>query len=63
MVVREESYTGARYFEWEVSTEGDNVEDLIKNIVEAYMETKCTIFTPNDERVENIIKKLQRVEL
>ncbi|HII70599.1 double-cubane-cluster-containing anaerobic reductase [Methanopyrus kandleri] len=57
VVVCEESCTGTRYFEREVSTEGDDVEDLIKNIAEAYMETKCAIFTPNDERVKDIIKK------
>ncbi len=57
VVVCEESCTGTRYFEREVSTEGDTVEDLLRNIAEAYMEANCAIFTPNEERVKDIIRK------
>ncbi len=60
VVVCEESCTGSRYFEGkEVSTKGDSVDDLLRNIAEAYLNTNCAIFTPNEERIEDIIRKYE----
>ena len=55
-IVVEETCTGTRYFENEVSEEGDTIEDLIKNLADRYLKINCACFTPNDGRLEDIIK-------
>jgi benzoyl-CoA reductase/2-hydroxyglutaryl-CoA dehydratase subunit BcrC/BadD/HgdB len=55
-IVVEETCTGTRYFENEVSEEGDTLEDLIKNLADRYLKINCACFTPNDGRVEDIIR-------
>jgi benzoyl-CoA reductase/2-hydroxyglutaryl-CoA dehydratase subunit BcrC/BadD/HgdB len=55
-VVVEESCTGTRYFENEVSTEGETIEDLIKNLADRYLKINCACFTPNDGRTEDILR-------
>lgn len=53
-VVVEETCTGTRYFENEVSEEGENIEDLIKNLADRYLNINCACFTPNTGRVDDI---------
>jgi len=55
-VVVEETCTGTRYFENEVSSEGDTIEDIIKNLADRYLNINCACFTPNDGRIEDIIR-------
>ncbi|KRQ86517.1 R-phenyllactate dehydratase beta subunit [Caloramator mitchellensis] len=55
-IVVEETCTGTRYFEREVSEEGETIDDLISNIADRYMGINCACFTPNTGRVEDIIK-------
>lgn len=55
-VVVEETCTGTRYFENEVSTEGDTIDDLVKNLADRYMKINCACFTPNDGRIEDVIR-------
>jgi len=55
-IVVEETCTGTRYFENEVSEEGDTLEDLIKNLADRYLKINCACFTPNDGRVEDIVR-------
>lgn len=55
-VVVEETCTGTRYFENEVSEEGDTMEDLIKNLADRYLKVNCACFTPNEGRVEDLIR-------
>lgn len=55
-IVVEETCTGTRYFENEVSIEGDTIDDLVKNMADRYMSVNCACFTPNNDRVEDIIK-------
>lgn len=55
-IVVEETCTGTRYFENEVSEEGETIDDLIRNIAERYMKINCACFTPNEGRVEDIIR-------
>jgi len=55
-IVVEETCTGTRYFENEVSEEGDTIEDLIKNLADRYLKINCACFTPNHGRIEDIIK-------
>lgn len=55
-VVVEETCTGTRYFENEVSEEGDTIEALIKNLADRYLSINCACFTPNTGRINDIIK-------
>jgi benzoyl-CoA reductase/2-hydroxyglutaryl-CoA dehydratase subunit BcrC/BadD/HgdB len=55
-VVVEETCTGTRYFENEVSLEGETIEDLVKNLADRYLQINCACFTPNDARTEDVIK-------
>ncbi len=56
-VVAEEACIGARYFRDNVDVSGcETVEDLIDALLERYLKIDCACFTPNDERVENVIK-------
>ena len=59
IVIGEESCIGMRNIRNEVSSEGESVEDLLKNIVERYFKIDCACFTPNEERLENV-KKLAK---
>ncbi|MDF2883397.1 MAG: hypothetical protein K0R54_3954 [Clostridiaceae bacterium] len=55
-VVVEETCTGTRYFENEVSLEGDTIEDLIHNLAERYLNINCACFTSNKGRIDDIIR-------
>ena len=55
-IVVEETCTGTRYFEKEVFDEGDTIDDLVRNIAERYMNINCACFTPNNDRIDDIIK-------
>ena len=55
-VVCEETCTGTRYFENLVDESKDNLDDMIKAIADRYMGIHCACFTPNTERVDDIIR-------
>ncbi|WP_027633168.1 double-cubane-cluster-containing anaerobic reductase [Clostridium hydrogeniformans] len=55
-VVVEETCTGTRYFENEVSTEGETIEDLIKNLADRYLKINCACFTPNTGRIDDLVR-------
>lgn len=53
-IVVEETCTGTRYFENEVSLEGETIEELIKNLADRYLNINCACFTPNTGRIDDI---------
>lgn len=55
-VVVEETCTGTRYFENEVSPKGDTIDELVKNLGDRYLNINCACFTPNTGRIDDIIK-------
>lgn len=61
-VVVEETCTGTRYFEGEVSEKGETLEELIKNLADRYLNINCACFTPNTGRIEDIIKYTKEYE-
>lgn len=61
-VVVEETCTGTRYFEGEVSEEGEILEELIKNLADRYLNINCACFTPNTGRIDDIIKYTKEYE-
>ncbi|NLX63121.1 MAG: 2-hydroxyacyl-CoA dehydratase [Tissierellia bacterium] len=58
-IVVEETCTGTRYFENKVSTEGETIEDLVKNLADRYMKINCACFTPNDGRIDDVIRLVE----
>ncbi|OOO64855.1 3-hydroxyacyl-ACP dehydratase [Clostridium tepidum] len=61
-VVVEETCTGTRYFEGEVSEKGETLEELIKNLADRYLNINCACFTSNTGRIEDIIKYTKEYE-
>jgi len=55
-VVCEESCIGTRAFSDLVPEGGGTVEEQIRAIAERYMNIHCACFTPNDERLDDIIR-------
>lgn len=62
-IVVEETCTGTRYFENEVSTNGDTMEELIKNMADRYLDINCACFTPNKGRVEDILRYAEEYDV
>jgi len=56
VVVCEESCTGTRFFSDLVEEKGGAVEEQIRRIAERYMKINCACFTPNDERLDDIVR-------
>jgi benzoyl-CoA reductase/2-hydroxyglutaryl-CoA dehydratase subunit BcrC/BadD/HgdB len=55
-VVAEEMCTGTRYFSDCVEEGLETVEEKIKAIAQRYMKLDCACFTPNSERIENVVR-------
>jgi benzoyl-CoA reductase/2-hydroxyglutaryl-CoA dehydratase subunit BcrC/BadD/HgdB len=56
VVVCEESCTGTRAFSDLVPENGGAVDEQLRAIAERYMEIHCACFTPNDERLDDIVR-------
>jgi len=57
VVVCEESCTGTRFFSDLVQNEKPKtVEEAVKSIAERYLQIHCACFTPNEERLDDIVK-------
>ncbi len=55
-VVCEESCIGTRFFSDLVPENGGTVEEQLRNIADRYMQIHCACFTPNDERLDDIVR-------
>ncbi len=55
VIVDEESCIGERNTRELVDESGNTFEEMIENIVKRYMKIDCACFTPNEERIENIV--------
>ena len=56
MVVGEESCTGTRYFSSLTCWKNDGaLDDQLAAIADRQLETHCACFTPNDERMDDIV--------
>lgn len=56
VIVAEELCTGLRYFENTVSENGANLEQSIDAIAERYLGINCACFTPNEGRMEKLVR-------
>lgn len=55
-VVCEESCTGTRFFDELVPDTNGTLDKQIEAIAERYMKTNCACFTPNQERLDDIVR-------
>ncbi|MCI9489988.1 double-cubane-cluster-containing anaerobic reductase [Lachnospiraceae bacterium 48-42] len=55
-VVCEEMCTGTRYFERQVDESRETVEEQITALAERYMGINCACFTPNEGRIDDILR-------
>ncbi|MBM2824714.1 MAG: 2-hydroxyglutaryl-CoA dehydratase D-component [Dehalococcoidales bacterium] len=62
VVVCEESCTGTRFFTELVKPE-ESLEAQIKSLAERYMNIHCACFTPNDERLDDIINLAEEYQV
>ncbi len=54
--VMEELCTGIRYFRNLVDDSADSVEGLLDSIASRYLDIDCAVFTPNRQRLDNIMQ-------
>jgi benzoyl-CoA reductase/2-hydroxyglutaryl-CoA dehydratase subunit BcrC/BadD/HgdB len=56
VVVCEESCTGTRHFSDLVKPTRENLDEQLKAISDRYMNIHCACFTPNEERLDDIVR-------
>lgn len=59
IAVSEETCTGTRYFAGDLKITGKNVDELLQNIADRYLEVNCACFTPNEARINDITQLIQ----
>ncbi|PLX85364.1 MAG: 3-hydroxyacyl-ACP dehydratase [Desulfuromonas sp.] len=57
VVVNEESCIGTRYYKDTIDEGSSSVEEQLERLTERYMQIDCSCFTPNDERIDQVIKE------
>jgi benzoyl-CoA reductase/2-hydroxyglutaryl-CoA dehydratase subunit BcrC/BadD/HgdB len=55
-IVCEETCTGTRYFENLVSEQPEDLDGMLKALADRYMKINCACFTPNEGRVDDILR-------
>ncbi|MEM5789708.1 MAG: double-cubane-cluster-containing anaerobic reductase [Syntrophobacteraceae bacterium] len=63
IVVGEESCIGTRNTRDLVDEKGEDLESMMEAIVDRYMQIDCACFTPNTERLENVIKMARDLDV
>jgi benzoyl-CoA reductase/2-hydroxyglutaryl-CoA dehydratase subunit BcrC/BadD/HgdB len=58
-VVADESCTGMRYYRDCVDESADDLAGMMKAIADRYFSIDCSCFSPNKERIENILKTIE----
>jgi benzoyl-CoA reductase/2-hydroxyglutaryl-CoA dehydratase subunit BcrC/BadD/HgdB len=56
VVVGEEMCTGSRYYEKLVDEDAATLDDMIDDIAEKYLDINCACFTPNQGRIDDVIR-------
>ncbi|MDW7988415.1 MAG: 2-hydroxyacyl-CoA dehydratase family protein, partial [candidate division WOR-3 bacterium] len=63
VIVLDETCTGTRYFENLVDESAETIDDFITALAKRYMSITCACFTPNDERIDGILKKIDDYQI
>ncbi len=56
IVVGEEMCTGSRYYQDLVSEDAESLDEMFDEIAEKYLDINCACFTPNDGRIEDVVR-------
>lgn len=59
VIVNEESCIGTRYYKDTIATDGANMDQMLEKLTERYMKIDCSCFTPNDDRIDQVIKEFR----
>lgn len=54
-IVCDETCTGFRYYANQVEENASDLNELIENVADRYLQISCSCFTPNQERVDKVI--------
>jgi benzoyl-CoA reductase/2-hydroxyglutaryl-CoA dehydratase subunit BcrC/BadD/HgdB len=57
IVVNEESCIGTRYYKDLIDESSTTVEQQLEHLTDRYMQIDCSCFTPNDERMTQVVKE------
>lgn len=57
VVVNEESCIGTRYYKDTITATGASMDEMLESLTERYMKIDCSCFTPNDDRIDQVIKE------
>lgn len=56
VIVAEESCVGSRYYSTSTPASDGSLDGQMKSIAQRHLGTHCACFTPNDQRIEDVIK-------
>lgn len=59
VIVNEESCIGTRYYKDLMDEGSSDMDTILQNLTNRYMQIDCSCFTPNDERIEQVIKEFK----
>ncbi len=62
-VVADESCTGMRYYRDLVDESPDDIDGMVKAIADRYFSIDCSCFSPNKERIENIVRTINEYRI
>lgn len=57
VIVNEESCIGTRYYKDLIKEGNGDVMSILKDLTKRYMQIDCSCFTPNDERIDQVLKE------
>jgi benzoyl-CoA reductase/2-hydroxyglutaryl-CoA dehydratase subunit BcrC/BadD/HgdB len=57
VIVNEESCIGTRYYKDLMNEEADDMDTILKDLTKRYMQIDCSCFTPNNERIDQVLKE------
>jgi len=59
VIVNEESCIGTRYYKDLMDEDGKDMETILADLTKRYMNIDCSCFTPNDERIDQVLKEFR----
>jgi len=62
-IVIDETCTGTRYFENLVQENGNDLNKQLDAIADRYMKINCACFTPNEDRISNVVNKVDEYKV
>jgi len=59
VIVNEESCIGTRYYKDTIDTATADMDEMLDKLTERYMKIDCSCFTPNDDRIDQVIAEFK----